>query len=134
MEEKSVVLTPKQLAAIEALLRIGNPQKAAIEVGVGKSTMYRWIREDVGFRTVLQLTQRTAIESLSFALTGLASDATESLRTALKDPKTSNQLRAAEIVLNNLLKVIEVVNASNPTENKDADAWFDDGFIEAKTE
>lgn len=133
-DDENIVLLPRQIAAIESLLRIGDPQKAAVDAGVSKSAMYRWIREDVNFRTVLKLTQKAAIESLSITLTGLATDATESLRVALKDEKTSNQLRAAEIVLNNLLRVIEVVNASNPEENKDADAWFADGFIEAKTE
>lgn len=106
-EEKT--LTGPQLRAIDALLTSGNIGEAAIAAGVNRRTLDRWRREDA-FVAALREAEADAVAGLSRNLAGLGDGAAAALRDALDSgEKMSTRLRAAEIVIGNLLKLRELV-------------------------
>ncbi len=104
------IISPSQRLAIEALLLSGDVTTAAAAGGVNRSTLYKW-QAMPHFQQALQAAEQEAIASLSRRLAGL-SDATAA---ALVDGLASSQkitirLRAAEVVIGNLLRLRELVN------------------------
>lgn len=104
-------MSVEQVKALEALLSTGNKTRAARAAGVGRSTLYRWLVEDENFQAALEEGSRQALKEFSLALTRLAAKSVEALDAALgKDQKTSDRLRAADIVTGRLLAVREMVD------------------------
>ena len=102
-------LQPAQRKAIEALLTCGNVASAALAADVGRTTIYRWMKEDY-FIAELRTAEQEAVAGLARALAGLGDGAAEALRDALKpDQKITVRLRASEIVTANLLRLRELV-------------------------
>lgn len=102
-------LAPAQRKAIEALLTCGNVASAALAADVGRTTVYRWLKEDY-FIAELRSAEQEAVASLSRALAGLGDSAAEALRAALHpEQKITTRLRASEIVIGNLLRLRELV-------------------------
>lgn len=103
-------LTPAQRKAIETLLTEGSVAAAALTAGVARSTLYRWMSDDA-FLVELRAAETLAVQSLSRSLTGLGESAVTALKDALAPGnKTSTRLRAAEIVIGNLLRLRELVD------------------------
>jgi hypothetical protein len=102
-------LTPAQRLAIEKLLTSGSVEDAAISAKVARSSLYRWMKDDL-FVAELRAAEAEAITGLSRSLAGLGNMAASALRAALEDPKMSIRLRASEIVIGNLLKLRELVD------------------------
>lgn len=102
-------LSPKQLKTIETLLTQGSVDAAATAAGVSRNSIYKWFKDET-FVSELRQAEAEALTSLSRSLVGLGDKATEALRAALDDIKPSVRLRAAEIVLNNLLRLRELVD------------------------
>ena len=102
-------LTPAQRKAIECLLTTGNTTEAALAAGVHRSTLYKW-KTDEQFVMGLREAEQAAVAGLARSLAGLGECAASTLRAAL-DPseKITIRLRAAEIVIDNLLKLRELV-------------------------
>jgi hypothetical protein len=104
-------LSAKQVAAITALLASGNREQAAKDSGVSKGTLYRWLRTPA-FITALQAAERDALADVSRQLVSLSSLAADTLRDAMQDPdaKLNERIRAAEAVLNQLMKLRELLD------------------------
>lgn len=104
-------LTPKQRKAVEALLTQGDVQAAADHAGCNRTTLYRWLKEPT-FKAALREAEVTALDSLARELVTLAGVATATIKTVMTNPiaHAGLRLRAAEIVLSNLLKIRELVD------------------------
>ena len=104
-------LTPKQTQAITALLSERSIAAAARQSGVGVATIYRWFDDPV-FSKALTAAEGQAIDAAARSLVGMADKALGAVAGVLDDPAAhpATRLRAAEIVLNNLLKMVELRN------------------------
>jgi hypothetical protein len=106
-------LTPEQLRALYALLEHGDKAKAARSAGVGRTTLYRWLREDANFQAALEASTQQALKEFSLNLVRLAHKAATALEAALDSTEPihmHHRLRAADIVTNRLLAVREAVD------------------------
>ena len=103
-------LTPKQRKAGETLLTSGDVSKAAAAAGVSRETLYKWLKQSA-FSNAIREAESEALESLSRALVSLGEKAAAALGGILEDSGAldSSKLRAAEIVLSNLMRLRELV-------------------------
>lgn len=101
------VLTPKQRAAIAALLVSRDVADAAKKAAVGERTLRRWLAEDPAFVKALQAAQRETLEAIIRRLTSLANGAIGVLAAVMSDDKASaaSKVRAAEVVIDRLLQL-----------------------------
>ena len=104
-------LTPRQQRAVVALLQVRSVTEAAALTKVPSRTLYRWIANDEPFRAALLQAEGAAIDEATRGLVGLTGKALEALDRALDtgQPPTV-QLRAAQTVLENLLRLRELRN------------------------
>ena len=102
-------LTPKQKAAIAALLVAKNQGQAASIAGVKMRTLSRWLTLPT-FREELTKAESEAINEAARRLTGLASKAIGNLEMMLSNPALPAQqsIYVSKILLDGLLKVREV--------------------------
>jgi phage terminase small subunit len=102
-------LSPKQRRAVEALLTTGDVTAAALEAKVGKSSLYRWLREPV-FLAAVREAEAAAIDELSRMLVRLGRTAVGTLAKAMTDPKAPwpTRVRAADASLARLLQLREL--------------------------
>ena len=107
---ENATLTPRQLRAINALLTHPTVAAAAGVLGVAPSTIYRWLGENA-FRAALAQAEGEAVAAAGRRLAALAETALDELARAMVDPMTPapTRVRAAEVVLNNLLRYREIV-------------------------
>lgn len=103
-------LKPNQRKAIETLLTSGSATEAAENAGVSRNTLYRWMQEP-DFQAALAEAEAAALDSLSTRLVGLADQAAGALDDVFNNDKAGigHRLRAADIVLSNLLRLRELV-------------------------
>jgi hypothetical protein len=102
-------LSTAQYRAIASLLTKGAPTIAALDAGISRSTLYRWQHEPL-FVAALRDAEQEAVEGLARSLAGLGDSAADTLRDALSPAqKITVRLRAAEVVINNLLRLRELV-------------------------
>lgn len=99
-----------QYRAIESLLTSGSATEAAEKAGVSRNTLYRWLQEP-DFQAALAEAEAAALDSLSTRLVGLADQAAAALGDVFNSEKAGigHRLRAADIVLSNLLRLRELV-------------------------
>lgn len=104
-------LSSKQMQAIEALLVSPDATTAAIEAGVCKDTMYRYLKEPA-FQTALRETQSAALEYIGVGLLTLAGKALRTLNDAMDNPSATVavKVRAADAVLSHTLRVKELID------------------------
>jgi len=110
-----VTVSARQRRCIAALLLTGSVSKAALEVGRSRETVYRWFKLPP-FREVLAAAEAESLLGLSATLLGLSHQAVIALERILGDEpellgdvKEENlRMRAAEIVLTNLLRLSEL--------------------------
>ena len=107
---ENATLTPRQLRAVNALLTHPTVAAAAGVLGVAPSTIYRWLGENA-FRAALAQAEGEAVAAAGRRLAALAETALDELARAMVDPMTPapTRVRAAEVVLNNLLRYREIV-------------------------
>lgn len=103
-------LSAKQEAAVRSLLLYPSVIDAAAHSGVGERTLRRWLAEDDTFCAAVRSAQDTLLDGSVRALVGLNEAAVQTLKTVLDDPneKTSNRLRAAQLVLDSTLRLVEL--------------------------
>lgn len=102
-------LTIKQKRAIESLLTARTLEEAAKAAGINPRSLTRWM-DDPAFRAELARQEGEAIQAATRRLTALADDAVAAVEDVLTGyAKPAARLRAAEMVLSNLLKLRELV-------------------------
>lgn len=108
MAETEQTLTPKQIAALGALLAGKNRTEAAKEVGVARSTITLWL-QDPAFKQALAEGQAALLDELNRRLLAAGGDAVSYLGKVLKKPD-SQQLgvKAADVTLRRLLQTREL--------------------------
>ena len=100
----------KQERVLAALIETANITMACKAAGVSRKTFYNWQDVDAAFRLRLQTIRERMIEE---ALDGLAMRtraALEAMDAALGDKNSGTRLRAAQAVLDHLLKLKDVVD------------------------
>lgn len=103
-------LTPRKRVAIESLLTSGDVSKAAEAAGVTRKTLYRWL-EEPEFAEAINTATAAALENLSRRLVGLGETAGQVLGDAMDATQPiAQRVRAAAIVLENILKLRELVS------------------------
>jgi hypothetical protein len=102
-------LTPKQRRAVEALLATGEVKAAAAQVNVGRTTLYRWLKEPE-FLAAVRQAEAEALDELSRLLVRLGRTAVATIAKAMSDPGTppSTKVRAADAALGRLLQLREL--------------------------
>lgn len=104
-------LTAKQVKALEALLDGDNVQTAAARAGVNRKTLGRWLTEPL-FWELYQVNSRRALELAARRLTGKLDGAVELLGAVMDDSDAPPgvRLRAAQLALDNALRLLEAVD------------------------
>lgn len=105
---KNDALSPSQRRALSALLEERDMRSAAAAAGVGERTLHRWIREEQ-FSAALQQAQDELFSQVLRRLSHASSQALDALERALREGDTSQQVRAADIILGKLLKARELL-------------------------
>jgi hypothetical protein len=109
--ETSSPLSAKQQRAIAALLTKPTIEEAAKAAGVSRATLYRWLAERA-FQTALADAERRLLETTSRGLIALSTKALAVTEAVLDDQSVpaSTRLRAADVTLNRLLQLRELVS------------------------
>lgn len=104
-------LSPRQVKALASYFDTGDVSQATSAAGVNRSTFYRWVNEDPLFQAAMAEAEARALAFLSGRLVSLAKKATDTIEAVLdsKTATTAQRLRAADIILSNLLRVRELV-------------------------
>ena len=89
---------PKREAAILALLETGSLEEAAKKIGVGTSTLGRWLRRD-DFQALYRTARQRAFEAGLSRLHALTGQAVETLHRNLTCGRPSVEIRAAAAIL-----------------------------------
>lgn len=87
-------LTPNQEQAIIALLHDPGLTSAAEAAGVGKSTLWRWMKEPT-FKAEYRRARREAVSQAVARLQQVSSEAAESLREVATDPAAPHAARVS---------------------------------------
>ena len=110
MTENGRRLTPKRRAFVRALLTEKDTRSAAKAAGISERTAYRWV-QDPAIQAALLNAEGAALEQVTRGLLRLARGAVDTLEEAMDDTgaRTSARVRAADIVLQRLLQLRELV-------------------------
>ena len=103
-------LSPKQNAAIDALLAGMTRDDAAAAAGVSTSTVKRWANHEPVFIAELDRLTRAAIAAASRQLAGTLERAIQTFQEIMDDANASDslRLRAADKVVAHSLKLLEI--------------------------
>ncbi|MCS6774390.1 MAG: hypothetical protein NZ693_09830 [Thermoflexales bacterium] len=102
------MLSAKQLRAIEHLTSGCSRAETARRVGVGETTIRRWLRAPE-FQAALREAQGEVWRMLLGRLGAVATSAVDALHAALQDGQPSLRVRAADVLLARLVAVKQVV-------------------------
>jgi len=103
-------LTPQQAKGLAALLEATSISEAAQQSGIHRNTLSRWLA-DPSFQAALRAAESDALAALSRRLVTLGESAAAALTDALAPERDiKDRLRAAQIVLDNLLKLKELLD------------------------
>lgn len=107
----TVKIRPNQARALEVYLATGDVTKATEAADVGRSTFYRWQQTDPAFQAALNDATAQAVEAISVDLVRLGNKSIAALESVFDDESATHyhKLKAAEIVITNLLKLRELV-------------------------
>ena len=111
-DKETKKISPTQRKVIELLLTSSTVGEAAEAARVSRGSVYRWMKDDT-FISELRTAEAEAVQGLSRALVGLGEKATKALADALDSDKIAIRLRASEIVINNLLRLRELVDVEH---------------------
>ncbi len=90
-------LTPVQQGAITALLETRTMGTAAAKAGIGRTTLYRWLRTDKNFRKEYGEVRRETMRHTTARLQEISKNAPEALLAIIVDPKTPSAARVSAI-------------------------------------
>ena len=109
MEGISPKLTPRKSRAIAALLEESTIQKAAASVGIGETTLHRWL-SDEDFQTVYQGAKKRIVSHAISHLQNATGEAVEALIEVIRDKEKppSTRVTASKVILEFALKAIEL--------------------------
>ncbi len=113
MTEK-VTITPRQARAL-VLMAQGLPlAEVCRQAMVSRETMYRWLRQP-HFKAAMDDATTAALDDLTRRLTALGAQAADTLANTMADAQapTSTKIQAARAVLENLLRLRELVGIEN---------------------
>lgn len=103
-------LDAKKGAAISALLEHRTVEEASVSVEVSTRTLYRWMNEPL-FQIELKRAETDLVDTAMRRLLSLATKAIDALEEIIDNPDqdgASNKRMAAQMVIDNLLKLREV--------------------------
>jgi hypothetical protein len=102
-------LTPKQTRAVLALLEYPTLKEAAAAVGVGETTLHRWIKEEA-FKATYMDARREAVKQPIAHLQSATGEAVTCLREVMKSTRASEaaKVSAARAVLEMAIKSVEL--------------------------
>ncbi len=114
-------LTPRQQRFVEALLESAGVAEAARRAGIGERTARRYLKQP-GVQAAILEAQQARVEALSRELQQIAGESLAVLRQALQDKSAhwSARLRAVNIALTQLLRVMELVDLERRVQMPDA--------------
>jgi hypothetical protein len=87
--------------ALAALLNTSSVRDAALASGLSEETLYRYLRDE-DFKNEYQQAQRQVVESAISALAASATEAVETLRRNLNCDNPQAEIRAAQLILDNV--------------------------------
>ena len=87
-------LTPKQVAAIQSLMSKRTVTDAAVDAGVTRSTLHRWMA-DPAFRSALADAERAAMADATRQLVVVQNDSIEALHTLITDTGVKAAVRVS---------------------------------------
>jgi len=101
VKQQNGTLSPHQKRAIPALLLEDTITDAAEQAGVNRTTLSRWLADDVSFQTELSRAQDRAIDVAISRLSGEAAAAAKTLADIHKDTAVSDAIRvqAAQAII-----------------------------------
>ena len=105
-------LTSKQERAIIALLSTSTVAEAAEEVGVSRRTLERWLA-DSAFVSEYRAIRGHVVEAAVARLQQATTDAVECLQRNLREAKPPTQVRAAQIILDQALRAVELYDLND---------------------
>ncbi len=88
--------------ALTALLNSSSVREAATASGLSEETIYRYLRDET-FRSEYQTAQNEIVEAAVSSLKHAATEAVETLRRNLNCDNPAAEIRAAQIILDNVL-------------------------------
>ena len=94
-------LDSKQISAVAGLTAGGSVTDVARQIGVDRSTIYRWLNEDPVFLSELNKEKQEQLRGIRAELSSLAQTATKTLRELLLTENTPSavKLKAAATIL-----------------------------------
>jgi hypothetical protein len=109
MQGHGAKMPRKQEQAIVALIAAETVEKAAQQINVAPSTLYRWLHEDE-FRAAYREAKTACVSQAIGRLQQASAEAVETLRTIMRDQTkpASTRVQAARIILETSLKAVEV--------------------------
>ena len=104
-------LNRQQLKAIEALMTTGSLHEAADAAGIGRATLYRWLR-DTDFLTAVRAAEGEALENVSRALLRVGDKAVRTLESTMDSATAapSVKVKAADVTLARMTAIREIVS------------------------
>lgn len=99
-------LTRKQEQAIAALLAHPTLEAAAQAAGIGKNTLWRWT-QNPAFKTSFHEAKARVLDSTVNRLQNASGEAVETLRRALSSGNPLAEIKAAEIILEQVFRNVE---------------------------
>jgi len=112
-------LSRKQETAIAALLSAPSIKAAAIEAGIGEATLWRWLQLP-DFQTAYRAARRSVIERAVSELQAAAGEAVETLKRNLHCENPAVEIRAAQIILEQGIKGVELMDLQERVERLEA--------------
>jgi len=110
-ENAEIVITAKQVKAINAMLTERTTRAAAKKAGVNEKTLYEWLKNDAAFRGALRDAERGLLDNVTRRLSSgqtLALDVLEKLIQSARHEST--RLRACVAWLDLSLKYRDILN------------------------
>lgn len=108
-------LTGKQEKAIAALLGKPTMKEAAQSVNVSEPTLWRWLQEPE-FQRAYRAARRQIVEHSVCELQAATSEAVATLKRNLNCGNQSVEVRAAQIILDQSVKAVELVDLAERVE------------------
>ncbi len=108
-------LSRKHEQAIAALLSTPSIPAAAKAVGIGEATLWRWLQLP-DFSAAYRAARRQVVERAVSELQAAASEAVETLKRNLTCENPGVEIRAAQIVLEQAVKGVELIDLQERVE------------------
>jgi len=108
MSDSIDTLTPRQHAAIAALLTERTHAQAAVKAKIAEQTLRRWLATDQTFVTAYRAARRAVIDGMIGRLQHAAGAAVDALERNLTCGKPADEIRAAVAVLDHAARGLEL--------------------------